>query len=42
MSPAREGELGDEAVQGRRGVCYAQLQQAVLGIVSRQVMGWVG
>ena len=23
MSPAREGELGDEAVQGRRGVCYA-------------------
>lgn len=42
MSSAREEELGEEAVQGRRGVCYAQVQQAVLGIVSRPVTGWVG
>lgn len=42
MSFAREGELGEEPVQGMIGVCYAKVWQAALGIQSRQVKGREG
>ena len=42
MSFAREGELGEEPVQGMTGVCYAKVWQAALGIQKRQVKGREG
>lgn len=38
VSFTKEGELREEPVQGRIGVCYAQVWQIALGIQNRWVM----